>query len=147
MTPGTLVLLSAPSPLADALRALGRTVLAPDVAEPAAVPHRYVAAHALALNAASPAAPLVLIACGPAGPLLPALALAQRAAKRPIAGYVVVDSELPEPAGDWPDAPCAYLSTLPDDPRLKQALLRAWHTTSCPPTALPTTLDTLLKAL
>ncbi|MFD0683658.1 hypothetical protein [Actinomadura fibrosa] len=148
MTPGTLVLLHAPGTTAaswgdlpEMLRSYGLDVIAPDVADGAGA--RYVARVSLIISATAPAVPLVLVAHGAAGPLLPAVALAQRAAHRPVGGYVFVDAELPRPLRvhdhsahghgahdrgahdgaprdavpvppDWPEAPCGYLRTHAD---------------------------------
>ncbi len=101
---------------------------APEVGLPPEAGPRYVAGAALRIGAADPRAPLVLVAYGAAGPALPALGGAQRAAHRMVGAYVFVDAELPVPAGDWPDAPCGYLATSPGDPRLDAARLRAWRT-------------------
>ena len=96
MTPGTLVLLHAPNATAAAwddlpatLRSSGLDVLAPDV--PDETGPRYIARASLTINASAPEPPLILVAHGTAGPLLPGIALAQRAAHRPIGGYVFVD--------------------------------------------------------
>ncbi|WP_019631874.1 hypothetical protein [Actinomadura atramentaria] len=139
MVPGTVVLLCEPRTLGDAadeLRAGGWDVLVPDVAETA--PARFVARAALLVGAANPVEPLVLVGFGGAGPLLPALASAQRAAHRAVAGYVFVDARLPSPEGphapalpgDWPDAPCGYLLTRsaqgPGTEIARQCRLRGW---------------------
>jgi len=130
MTPGTLVLLGFPPAgrLHDELRAAGHRLLVPDPRDAPESGHRYVAGTALQIGAADPRTPLVLVAHGLAGPLMPALGGAQRAAHRLVGGYVFVDAELPVPAGDWPDAPCGYLATSQGDPRLDAARLRAWRT-------------------
>ncbi|PZF84018.1 hypothetical protein [Jiangella anatolica] len=57
----------------------------------------WLAAASRHLLAAAPASPLVLVAHGTAGPLLPALARTQRAAGRRIGGYVFADATLPRP--------------------------------------------------
>jgi hypothetical protein len=125
-------------------------VIVPDVLD--GTGPRYVARAALAISAEVPVGPLVLVAHGNAGPLVPAIALAQRAAHRRIGGYVFVDAELPRPATaqrhdhdhgdhdhgeppapippDWPEAPCAYLRTPDAGPETAQAVreagLRGW---------------------
>ncbi|WP_068756140.1 hypothetical protein [Thermobifida cellulosilytica] len=58
---------------------------------------RYVARASLQIAAAAPARPLLLVAAGAAGPLVPAVAAAQRAARRTVAGYLLVDALLPQP--------------------------------------------------
>jgi hypothetical protein len=160
VTPGTVVLLHATGSsaaawgdLPGALRLDGPDVIVPDVPEDAGP--RYVARAALAISAAVPVAPLLLVARGDAGPLVPGVALAQRAAHRKIGGYVFLDADLPRPATavqqhdhgepsvtavpsvpippDWPEAPCAYLRTADAGPEtggaLTEARLRGWTVT------------------
>ena len=137
MTPGTLVLLHDPAdtaagwgPLPETLRSYGLDVVAPDVRGVEGI--RYVARAALVIAAIAPTAPLVLVGHGAVGPLLPSIAVAQRAAHRPVGGYVFIDARLPlarrapqspDPGQgnghghghgapvpeDWPEAPCGYL--------------------------------------
>ena len=181
MTPGTLVLLHAPNTgsaawgdLPETLRSYGLDVIAPDVAEGAG--SRYVARASLIIAATAPATPLVLAAHGAAGPLLPAVALAQRAAHRAVGGYLFVDADLPRPAQardhdhgddheaphehvpsppDWPDAPCAYLRTHADRSAspgharaVREARLRGWPVTEHePPNAVAQSLSELLTTL
>mgnify|MGYP001377035566 CR=1 FL=1 len=148
MTPGTLVLLHAPyarsavwGDLPETLRLHGLDVVTPDV--PDSSGPRYVARASLVISATAPAAPLVLVAYGGAGPLLPGVSVAQRAAHRRIGGYVFMDAGLPRmgpghalahrhdhgaPEGhgpvepsvpmppDWPEAPCGYLRTASPAP-------------------------------
>ncbi|RFU41173.1 hypothetical protein DZF91_13265 [Actinomadura logoneensis] len=103
MTPGTLVLLHTPFASADAwgdlpemLRSYGLDVITPDVPDLDGV--RYVARTSLIIAATAPDVPLVLVGHGAAGPLLPAIASAQRAAHRPVGAYVFVDASLPRTA-------------------------------------------------
>ena len=92
----------------------------------------WVAHNAIAIAEAQPERPVLLVASGAAGSLLPALGFSQRASRRPVAGYVVVDGSLPKPgAADWPDAPVTYVATSsPDDADassiVKQAEMRGW---------------------
>ncbi len=61
---------------------------------------RYVAAAARQLAAAvRPGEPVLLVAHSGAGPLLPQLAYARRAAHGPVRGYVFLDAALPRPGG------------------------------------------------
>jgi hypothetical protein len=81
------------------------------------------------LTAAQPQKPVLLVAFGAAGLLLAALGFAQKASRRPVAGYVVVDGSIPKAgSGDWPDAPVTYISTgqLADNEHVRQAELRGW---------------------
>ncbi|MFP3967194.1 hypothetical protein SMC26_33190 [Actinomadura fulvescens] len=154
------------------LRSYGLDVVTPDVADGGT---RYVARASLIIAATAPSSPLVLVAYGAAGPLLPALALAQRAAHRKVGGYVFVDAELPRPQrlhdhtdadppapipADWPDAPCGYLHThltrqdgsiaQPDerDQFLREARLRGWPVVEHrPPTAVAQSLSELIATL
>ncbi|WP_242911040.1 hypothetical protein [Actinomadura terrae] len=164
MTPGTLVLLHAPGAsasswgdLPEMLRSYGLDVIAPDVAD---VGPGYVARVSLIITATGPDVPLVLVAHGDAGPLLPGVALAQRAAHRMVGGYVFVDAALPRPQDDrippdWPEAPCGYLRTQADrsassghDQAVKEARLRGWAVVEHePPAAVAQALSELVSTL
>src|SRR5690606_27353032 len=96
MHPGTLVFLHGPlegpgrwAGVADGLAPGGARVVAPDVV-PTSPPFAvgWIAGAARPLHAAEPPEPLVLVGHGTAGPLLPALARTQRAARRQVGGYV-----------------------------------------------------------
>ncbi len=174
VTPGTVVLLHAPhataaswGDLPEMLRSYGLDVVAPDV--PDETGPRYIARVSLIITATAPTPPLALVAHGTAGPLLPGIALAQRAAHRPVAGFVFVDADLPrrgrhdhaDPgndlpmAPDWPEAPCGYLRTHTDrtaasnhDEALREAHLRGWRTTDHePPTTVAQSLSELITEL
>ncbi len=89
----------------------------------------WVAHIAMTLTAAQPEKPILLVAFGAAGRLLAALGFSQKASRRPVAGYVVVDGSIPKAgAGDWPDAPVTYISTgkLSEAENFRQAELRGW---------------------
>jgi hypothetical protein len=174
VTPGTVVLLHAPGATAaswgdlpEMLRSYGLDVVAPDVPDDAGP--RYIARVSLTITATDPVPPLVLVAHGTAGPLLPGIGLAQRAAHRPVGGYVFVDADLPRPARhdhgapqddlptapDWPEAPCGYLRTHADrsaspkhDQAVREAHLRGWPATEHePPTAAAQSLSELIARL
>ncbi|GAA1566875.1 hypothetical protein GCM10009678_57240 [Actinomadura kijaniata] len=180
MTPGTVVLLHSPHGAADGwgdlpemLRSYGLDVIAPDV--PDAAGPRYVARASLVIAATDPSVPLVLVGHGAAGPLLPAVALAQRAAHRGVGGYVFVDADLPRPRrghehdheeghgeppapvpADWPDAPCGYLWTHADrtagsaerERSVREARLRGWTVVEHePPAAAAQSLSELIATL
>lgn len=112
---GSLVLLHSPlttaaawGDLAGTLRERGQAVVVPDITDDDRAPYaqRYVARACLAIGAApevtvAPTAPVTLIAHSGAGPLLPAIGRAQRAAHRRVAGYVFCDAGLP-PVGPLP---------------------------------------------
>lgn len=89
----------------------------------------WIAHNAITLTAAQPEKPIMLVAFGTAGQLLAALGFSQKASRRPVASYVVVDGPIPKPgAADWPDAPVTYVGTdtaeTPGEAR--QAELRGW---------------------
>lgn len=177
MTPGSLVLLHAAGAarwgdLPDGLRAAGLTVIVPDVRGSGP---QYVARASLLISAAAPEPPLILVAQGAVGPLVPAVALAQRAAHRTVGAYVFLDADLPRPRRahdhdhaeghseahtdahaerdtpippDWPEAPCVYLRTAQgpvDDALLKEARLRGW--TTAEPQAGAPLADTLTRLI
>lgn len=105
MTPGTIVLLHSPLTTASAWGDLpaaltGHRVVVPDITDDDRPPYaaRYVARAALEITAAAPEPPILLIAHSGAGPLLPAIGAAQRAAHRLVGGYVFLDATLPGPA-------------------------------------------------
>lgn len=149
--------------LPEALRSHGLDVIAPDIREEEGM--RYVARASLVISAAAPNPPLVLVGGGDAGPLLPAVAAAQRAAHRTVGGYVFLDAELPVPRrftdhdhhghgalpvpADWPDAPCGYLSTRGErTPPVRLARLRGWQVAALPAGGdLARALSDLVRAL
>ncbi|MCO6010146.1 hypothetical protein NE236_34785 [Actinoallomurus purpureus] len=106
MTPGTLVLLHSPLTTASAWGTLPEAlgpydVVVPEITDDDRPPYagRYVARAALEITRAGVRPPVVLVGHGGAGPLLPPIGAAQRAAHRLVGGYVFVDAELPPPAG------------------------------------------------
>lgn len=130
------------STMGAALTAAGVAVLAPDVSDLedevaergiAVATAHWVAELAVALGAARPAEPILLVAHGAGGPMLPALGFSQRAARRSVCGYVLVDGTLPRHgiAPDWPDAPVTVLVSAgaSDEVRAEalQARLRGWE--------------------
>ncbi|MDA0564704.1 hypothetical protein LG943_10245 [Streptomonospora sp. S1-112] len=85
--------------LPGGLRGRGAWAAAAEVPGDPAPPYaaRHIAGAALAIARLDPPGPLLLAAHGGAGPLLPRVGAAQRAAHRPLAGYLLVDSLLPQP--------------------------------------------------
>lgn len=87
-----------------------------------------------AIQQARPAAPLVIVAPPVSAAHLPAIALAQRTARRRVSAYVLLEPGLLEgvvsPHGaDWPDAPVTCIglqAPLPDWVRL-----RDWQSMAC----------------
>ncbi len=126
---------------------------------PAAQPgddERTVRAHWVAyvsvqLSASSTRGPVLLVLGGRSGALAPALGFSQRAARRQVAGYVLVDADLPaadSEVGDWPDAPVAYVASPAATPAaIAHARLRGWRLVEVgdlTPTSLATALRSLL---
>jgi hypothetical protein len=74
----------------------------------------------------APEPPLVIVAAGDQAALLPSVALAQRAARRRVAAYVLVDPQYPEVCEGWPDARVHVLGS--PEFALRTAELRGWET-------------------
>lgn len=128
MAEGTVVVLAAGAArsraVMDALDAAGEGIgLAVPLSGPAATLASRTCA---AISALAPTPPLAVVAFGSDALLLPAVALAQRAAHRRVAGYLLVEPALPPGSDTWPDAPVTVL----DDAADPQVGLRGW-------TALP----------
>lgn len=83
----------------------------------------YVAHCALALASHPERPPVLLAAYGGAGRMVAALGFAQRAARRKVVGYALIEADLPK-AGvqDWPDAPVTYIG----EKESAMAGLRGW---------------------
>jgi hypothetical protein len=74
----------------------------------------------------APTPPLVIVAVGDLAALLPAVALAQRAARRQVMAYVLIDPDYPVVSEGWPDARVHVLGSAGVD--LRTAELRGWET-------------------
>ena len=166
MTTATVVLCpplpSAPEPYdtADALldhRALGgRRVLSPAVPETepgddARTARAHWIAHlAVALSTSAAQAPVMLVLAGSSGTVTAALGFSQRASRRAVSRYVLVDAAVPpadDRSGDWPDAPVHYVASPAADPlEVNQARLRGWDVVEVDDLA-PTTLADALVVL
>ena len=72
----------------------------------------------------SPTPPMVIVAEGESALLLPGVALAQRAARRPVLAYVLVDPVLPPVTEQWPDARVHVVGRAGFE--LRAAELRGW---------------------
>ena len=104
----------------------------PDLDLKTATAH-WIAHNAMTLTAAQPERPVLLVAQGSAGSLLRALGFSQKASRRPVSGYIVVDGDIPKAGGgDWPDAPVTYIATAAGQAipaiadNAHQAELRGW---------------------
>ena len=112
----------------------------------------WVARTAIAISSDPEAArsPLILVLSGSLARHAPSLGFAQRAARRSVHGYVLIDPRLPAPgtASDWPDAPVTVvIPGSPDSPdangldsRVKDATLRGWEVVIGAPSAVITGL-------
>ena len=93
------------------------------------VPHTAIAiTTALRERRTAPSPPLLLVCSGQYACFAPHLGFAQRAARRSVAGYVLINPELPPPGAvsDWPDAPVHVVIT-PDAPVAILDIERAAH--------------------
>lgn len=143
--------------VAVALRASGIAALVPDLpaapgdADPAAAGRHYVAHLALAIAAGDAVAPVLPVLPGAAGALAAGVALSQRAARRAVAGYVLVAADHPAPGGevpDWPDAPVLFLAgPATPDAELDHARLRDWRPTRLPDLSAPQLAQALLAVI
>ena len=117
--------------------AIGSVVLTPgsayavagalDLSGDAPAESEWTARTALAIAAASPATPVLLVFTGSAAAQAPFLGFAQRSARRAVGGYVLVDPVLPRPGAvsDWPDAPVTVIVTAAADEDTRSAALGA----------------------
>ena len=129
-----------PSDVVDALlddprsthvRAMSPFVPAPEAGDDARTVRAHWVAHlAIGLATGGAQAPVLLVLGGDSGALAAALGFSQKAARRAVCGYVLIDAATP-PAesrgGDWPDAPVHYVASPAADPlEVHQARLRGW---------------------
>lgn len=118
-------------PRTSPLRAMSPYVPDPDPADDERTVRSHWVAHlAIGLATGGAQAPVLLVLSGPSGAMAPAVGFSQRASRRAVSGYVLVDAAVP-PAesrgGDWPDAPVHYVASPAADPlEVNQARLRGW---------------------
>lgn len=94
----------------------GLQVIAPEIEPAGRPPHagHYIAEAALQIARARPPGGVLLVAAGAAGPLLPQVAAAQRAAHRPVGGYVLRDALHPQGgAATWAELAEAQIGADP----------------------------------
>jgi len=138
-------------PRSSGLRALSPFVPEPEDGDDARTVRAHWVAHlAVALATGGAQAPVLLVLAGTGGALAPALGFSQKASRRGVGGYVLVDAATP-PAesrgGDWPDAPVHYVASPAADPLdVNQARLRGWDVVEVDDLA-PTTLADALVVL
>ncbi len=156
--PGTEDVYDGPGVAAALLQAAdahGLRVLAPGTPE---VQHgddartrqaHWVAHLAVALATGGAVAPVLLVTSGRAGALAPALGFSQKASRRAVSGYVLIDAAVP-PAesrgGDWPDAPVHYVASPAADPlEVNLARLRGWVVVEIPDLTPATVAEAIIR--
>lgn len=138
-------------PRAAGLRAMSLDVPDPEPGDDARTARAHWVAHlAIGLATRSAQAPVLLVLGGDSGAMAAAVGFSQRAARRAVSGYVLVDAAVP-PAesrgGDWPDAPVSYVASPAADPlEVNQARLRGW-TVHEVPDAAPATVGAVVTAI
>lgn len=96
------------------------------------------------IQSMAPTQPLLVIAPAPTTACLPAIALAQRTARRLIAGYLLIDP-VDAPVGtDWPDARVEVIVTTGEVPRWIE--LRGWRAMTTSGSADPGAVASLARA-
>jgi len=106
----------------DFLDGVTTVALAPDTDD--SIP--LIARVCAAITRLAPEPPLVIVAEGRWAELLPGIALAQRAARRRVLAYVLVDPDYPAVSEGWPDARVHAVGSTGFD--LSMARLRGWDT-------------------
>lgn len=86
-----------------------------------------------------------LIAFGEAVNRLPDIAFAQRASRRIIHSYTLIDFIPERHFAEWPDAPVSVIITNPLSPIQQSAKLRGWEVQLIEPADLPVTLTKSLQ--
>ena len=134
--------------LAAALAGWGIPVVIPhrqshggeDVADERLAVAAWVADQAIAITAAQVEGPLILVCSGDANRAVPALGYSQRASRRRVVAYVLVDGPLPDPSragSDWPEAPVVHVTSPgADGAPAAAARLRGWSTVDADPIAV-----------
>lgn len=104
------------------LEHLGTQAVIPDADD--SIP--LIARTCAAITRLAPAPPLVIVAVGEWATLLPGIAMAQRAARRMVRAYILVDPVMPEVGEQWPDARVHAFGRREFD--LRTCELRGWDT-------------------
>jgi hypothetical protein len=96
----------------------------------------WVAHLAIGLATGGAVAPVLLVLGGTSGAFAPALGFSQKASRRAVSGYVLVDAAVPpveSRGGDWPDAPVVFVASPSAEPlEVNQARLRGWTVIEVP---------------
>ena len=138
-------------PRAAGLRTMSLFVPDPDAADDARTQRAHWVAHlSIGLATGGAPAPVLLVLGGESGAMAAAMGFSQKAARRAVSGYVLVDAVVPSAesrAGDWPDAPVHYVASPAADPlEANQARLRGWSVHEVPD-ADPATVGAVIAAI
>jgi hypothetical protein len=150
-----------PSDLVDALlddpRCRGLAALSPHVTDgetdddPRTLRAHWVAHLAIGLATGGVVAPVLLVLGGTSGALAPALGFSQKASRRAVSGYLLIDAATPSAdsgGADWPDAPVVYVASPAADPlEVNQARLRGWAVREVPDLSPSALAEAILTAL
>ena len=118
-------------PRASGVRAVSPHMPDADAADDARTVRAHWVAHlAIGLATGGAVAPVLLVLGGSSGELAPAVGFSQKASRRAVSGYVLIDAALPpveSRGGDWPDAPVHVIASPSAEPlEVNQARLRGW---------------------
>jgi hypothetical protein len=138
-------------PRAAGVRVLSLDVPDPDEADdPRTARAHWVAHLAIGLATSGAKAPVLVVLGGASGAMAAAVGFSQKASRRAVSGYVLVDAVVPAAESrtdDWPDAPVHYVASPAADPlEANQARLRGWFVHEVPD-ADPTTLGAVIAAI
>jgi len=143
--------------LLDDARCAGIAALSPYVPagesddDPRTLRAHWVAHLAIALATGVTVAPVLLVLGGTSGVLAPALGFSQKASRRAVSGYVLVDAATPSAdtgGADWPEAPVVYVASPAADPlEVNQARLRGWLVHEVPALSPYAIADAILTTL
>ena len=138
-------------PRCAGLRTMSLFVPDPDAADDPRTQRAHWVAHlSIGLATGGALAPVLLVLGGDSGSMAAAMGFSQKAARRAVSGYVLVDAVVPPAesrAGDWPDAPVHFVASPAADPlEANQARLRGW-TVHEVADAAPTTVADVIAAI
>lgn len=100
----------------------------------------WVGDQAIAITAAQVEGPMILVSRAEANRAVPALGFSQKASRRNVVAYILIDGPLPDPSragADWPDAPVIHVTSPDADAEPgRAARLRGWSTVDGDPLVL-----------
>ncbi len=92
----------------------------------------WVGDQAIAITGAQVEGPLILVSRAAANRAVPALGYSQKASRRNVVAYILIDGPLPDASragADWPDAPVIHVTSPGADAEPgRAARLRGWST-------------------